>query len=213
MTAAEIQGYAEALANVAERFNQPVPEQPKASAFDLDREFPDGEYVDPGKVKNLFRQIINQPAPVDHTARNLAAQGLYGQVKAERADDFKRWGSEIDREIGKLDVSYWTYTNLIAIVKMVRGEHVDELVAEKAQRLANESHPTIRSGSGGLGSVSHTQQTTLESETIPAEWLTKARAAGITEDKVTEFCQTTGETREQFYANLAKYGRGAVISG
>jgi hypothetical protein len=206
MTAAEIHGYAEGLANVAERFNQPVP-QAQPDRFDLD--LPDEEYLSGKQVKGILRQY----QPVDQAARNLGAQALYGQVRAACADDFKRWGPEIDRHIGQIDRAYWTYDALISIVKLVRGEHVDELVAEKAQRLANESHPTIRSGSGGSGSGPHTQQTTLDSDTVPAEWRAKALKEGIDEAKVTEFCQMTGQTREQYYAELAKYGKGAHISG
>jgi hypothetical protein len=212
MTAAEIHGYAEGLANVAERFNQPVQQQAPANRFDLDLPENDQEYLQVGQVRRLIHQIANQPAPQDPVARQLASQGLYTAIRQSRADEFKRWGPEIDAEIRRLDVSYWTYDALNTIVNMVRANHVDELVAEKAQRLANESHPTIRSGSGGSGS-GPINTTTLESDTIPAEWLTKARAAGITEEKVTEFCQATGQTREQYYADLARYGRGAHISG
>jgi hypothetical protein len=215
-SAEEILGIAEGLASVAERFNQPVIQQPQEqprNRFDLDLPADDAEYLQVGAVRRLLGTLANQPAPVDETARNLAAQAVYGNIRQQRADEFRRWQAEIDNEIRRLPVPYWTYDALNTIVNMVRANHVDELVAEKAQRLSNESHPTIRSGGGGSAGVSNANQTTLDSDTIPAEWLTKARAAGVTEEKVTEFCQATGQTREQYYADLAKSQKGPVIYG
>jgi hypothetical protein len=201
----------EQQAAVLQRFNQPTHTEPR-NRFDLDVQ--DDEYLTGRQVKGLFQQLANQPAPVDQTARNLAAQGLYTNIRAARADEFKRWGSEIDNEIRRLDVSYWTYDALNTIVNMVRANHVDELVAEKAQRLANEAHPTIRSGSGGSGGGPLTQQRTLDSDTLPKSWVDKARLLGIDETTVREFAQIAGTTPDEYLADVEKYGKnGAVIRG
>ena len=195
------------------RFNQTpqAPEQPK-NRFDFD--LPDDEYLTGRQVKGIMQQIANQGPPVDTTARNLAAQGLYSNIRQSRADEFKRWGSEIDAEIRRLPVEYWTYDALNTIVKMVRANHVDELVAERAQRLRDESHPTIRSGSGGSGSGIPTQQRSLESETLPRGWVERAKANGIDESVVREFAQIAGITPDEYLADVEKYGKnGAVIRG
>jgi len=194
-----------------QRFNQPV-QQPESSRFDLDLPA-DDEYIDGKKFKQILSRVVNQGPPVDATARNLAAQGLYTNIRSQFADDFKRWGGEIDAEIRKLPVDYWTYDALNTIVKMVRANHIDEIAAEKAQRLVNESHPTIRSGTGGLGGVTHTQQKNLESPELPKGWVDKARAAGIDEATVREFCNLTGQTPDQYLAEVEKYGKGAIIHG
>ena len=215
MTAAEILGVAEgqsaALENansMLQRFNQPV-QEPK-NRFDHDLPQDDEAYLQVGQVRRLINTIANQPAPVDQMARQLAAQGLYANIKNEHADMFKRWGSEIDNEIRKLPVEYWTYESLNTIVKMVRANHVDELVAEKAQRLASESHPTIRSGTGGLGGGSHTQPIF---ETGPKDMLARLKAVGISsEAELREACRGTGIEPDQYLIELEKYGK-AIIRG
>jgi hypothetical protein len=206
-------GQAAALDNansMLQRFNQPV--QEPRNRFDLD--LPDDEYLTGRQVKGILQNIANQPAPVDQRARQLAAESLYGNLRQSRADEFKRWGSEIDNEIRRLDVSYWTYDALNTIVNMVRANHVDELVAEKAQRLASESHPTIRSGTGGSGGGSHIQQRTLDSDTLPKGWVEQAKLRGIDESTVREFAQMQGITPDEYLAQVEQYGKnGAVIRG
>jgi hypothetical protein len=217
MTAAEILGVAEgqsaALENansMLQRFNQPIQEQPK-NRFDMDLPADDSEYLQVGQVRRLISNLANQPAPVDQRARQLAAESLFGNLQQSRADEFKRWGSEIRAEIAKLHVDYWTYDALNTIVNMVRANHVDELVAEKAQRLANESHPTIRSGTGGLGSGSHTQPIF---ETGPKDMLARLKAVGISsEAELRQACAGTGIEPDQYLAELEKYGKGAIIRG
>jgi hypothetical protein len=210
-------GQAVALENanaMLQRFNQPVQQPEPRNRFDYDLPADDNEYLQVGQVRRLIGAIANQPAPVDATARNLAAQGLYTNIRSQRADEFKRWGSEIDAEIRRLDVSYWTYDALNTIVNMVRANHVDELVAEKAQRLANESHPTIRSGTGGSGGGSHIQQRTLDSDTLPKGWVEQAKLRGIDESTVREFAQMQGITPDEYLAQVEQYGKnGAVIRG
>lgn len=212
-SAEEILGIAEMAASQLARFNQQpqVPQEQPRNRFDLD--LPDDEYLTGRQVKGILSQFANQPAPVDTHARNLAAQGLYGTLKSNRADEFRRWEREINAEIGKLDVSYWTYDALNTIVNMVRANHVDELVAEKAQRLANESHPTIRSGTGGSAGGSHTQTLSLESDRVPKDMVARARAVGIDDATLAEVCRDTGITPDQYLQELERYGKGAVIRG
>ena len=208
------QAYALEQANATlQKFNQPVPVQ-QHNAFDLDRELPDGEYAENAKVKDVIRRLASQGTPVDQGARQLAAQGLYANLRVLRADEYKRWGSEIDQEINKLPMDYWTLANLETIVNIVKSRHIDELAAEKAQRLVNESHPTIRSGSGGSGGVPQNIQRSLDSDAMPKGWVDKARSAGIDEATVREFCEITGQTPDQYLAEVEKYGKnGSVIRG
>ena len=197
------------MAEVASRFNQPIPQQPPPNRFDLD--LPDEEYLTGRQVKGLLQQFANQPAPVDHHARQLGAEAVYAGAQARHPEAFRRWKGEIDAEIRKLPIEYWTNQNMDVIVKMVRGEHADELAAEKAQRLIDESHPTIRSGTGGLGSVSNTQPIF---ESGPADMLARLKAVGITsEAELREACKGTGIEPAQYLAELEKYGKGAVIRG
>src|SRR4051812_26266102 len=198
--------------NMLQRFNQPV-QQPQSNAFDLDRELPDGEYAANEKVKDVIRRLAAQGQPGDPVARRLAAQAVYAGIRQTYADDFKRWQPELDAEIGKLPVDYWTYDSLTTIVKMVRANHLDELVAEKAKRLNEDAHTTIRSGSGGSGGGSHTQHVSLDSDTLPKGWKAQAQSLGIDEQTVLEWCQMTGDTPDKYLADVAKWGKAAVIRG
>jgi len=217
-TADEILGIATGQAYALEqanqmlgKFNQP-PAEPPRSRFDLD--IADDQYIEGRQLKQIVHSLVNQ-SPQDPVARNLAASALYTNIRTQFSEDFKKWGSEIDAEIRKLPVDYWTYDALNTIVKMVRANHLDEIAAEKAQRLLQEQHPTIRSGSGGSGSGPQYNNTrTLDSDTLPQGWVTQARARGIDEATVREFCEMTGQTPEQYLAEVEKYGKNAgVIRG
>jgi hypothetical protein len=209
---AEGQAYALEQQNaLLQRFNQPVQQVPQdpVSRFDLD----DEGYVQGKDVKNLLRLAMSQQPQGDPAARQLAAQALWANLQNMRADDFRRWGQEIEREVSKLPVEHWTLDNLKICVDIVKSRHIDELAAEKAQRLVDESHPTIRSGTGGSGSGPLTPQRTLASDTLPKAWVEKAKTLGIDETVVREFAQMQGITPEQYLAEVERYGKGAVIRG
>ena len=196
-----------------DRFNQPTPQPPapQPSRFDLD--LPDEEYLTGRQVKGILQQFANQPAPVDMIGRQQAAQAMLAALQIQRADDFKRWGPEISQELAKLDQMHWTLDNLKIVVDIVKSRHINELAAEKAQQLVNESHPTIRSGTGGSAGGPLAQPISLDAEGVPKAWATAAKAAGITEAEIREWCAMTGDTPEKFMADLVKFGKGTVIRG
>jgi hypothetical protein len=209
-SAEEILGIAEAQAAM---LNRPVQVQmpQQMNRFDLD--MPDDDYVDGKRLKALIARFGNNPNTVDYGARQQAAGALLATVEMRRADDFRRCGMEIRQELVKLDPGNWTLDNLNIVVDIVKSRHIDELAAEKAQRLVSESHPTIRSGSGGsVGGVPY-RQPTMDSEGVPREWASAAKAAGISEQQIWEFCQQAGITEQQYYNDLIKYGIGGVIHG
>lgn len=194
------------------KFNQPAPTPapPPRNAFDLD--LPDEEYLNGAQVKQILARIAAQPTPVDWVGRGQSAQAVLGTVQIQRAEDFKRWPQEINAELSKLPQEHWSLDNLRTIVDIVKSRHIDELAAEKAERLVNEAHPTIRSGSGGSGG-GPTIQPTLDGDDLPKEWVEKLRAEGIDETKVREFCEATGQTVAQYYADVVKWGKSGVIHG
>lgn len=187
----------------------PAPVQQR-DRFDLD--IPDDEYLNGAQLKQILSRMAAQPAPVDWTSRQQSAGALLAAVQMQRAEDFKRWGPEINAELQKLAAEHWTLDNLKILVDIVRSRHIDELAAERAEQLRNDTHPTIRSG-GGSGSGPHTAQPTLAQEGLPKDWVDKLRAQGIDEAKVQEFCKETGQTVEQYYADVMRWGKGGVIHG
>ena len=210
-SAEEILGIAEAQAAALQRPLQVQVPQQQYSRFDMD--MADDDFVDGKRLKRLISQFANNPATIDYAARQQAAGALLATIEMRRAEDFRRWGTEIRQELLKLDPGVWTLDNLNIVVDIVKSRHIDELAAEKAQRLVNESHPTIRSGSGGSGSGVPYKPMTMDSEGVPREWREAARAQGITEQQVWEFCQQAGISEEQYYKDLVKYGKGGVIHG
>lgn len=195
------------------KFNQPIPQPPvQAPVNRFDHDLPDDEFLTGRQVKQILQQVAGQ-VPSDPVARQLAAQSLYAGVQQARAAEFKRWGQEIQMEISRLPVEHWTLDSLNTLVNIVKSRHIDELAAEQAQRLVNESHPTIRSGTGGSGSGPQTPEMSLEADGIPPQWKAQAQKLGVTEREIEEFCQMTGQTKQQYYAELVKYGKGGVIRG
>lgn len=214
-TAEEILGIADASLYALDRVQQqqyvpPVQQQQQQNRFDLD--IPDDEYLNGAQLKRIISQIASQPAPVDYTARQQSAGALLSAVQMQRADDFRRWGPEINIELQKLPMESWTLDNLKILVDIVKSRHIDELAAEKAEQLRNDPHPTIRAG-GGSGGGTHTPQLTLEQDGLPKDWVDKLRAQGIDEAKVQEFCNLTGQTVAQYYKDVMTFGKSGVIHG
>jgi hypothetical protein len=209
-SAEEILGIAEAQAQM---LNRPIQVQAPQQMQRFDMDINDDDYIDGKKFKQMVSRFAQNPNTVDYGARQQAAGALLATVEMRRADDFRRWGMEIRQELVKLDPGNWTLDNLNIVVDIVKSRHIDELAAEKAQRLVSESHPTIRSGSGGPGGGVPYRQPTMDTEGVPREWASAAKAAGISEQQIWEFCQQAGITEQQYYNDLIKYGKGGVIHG
>ena len=210
-TPEEILGIAEAQAAMLARPIQVQAPQQVPSRFDMD--INDEDYIDGKRFKQAVRAFANNPNTVDYGARQQAAGALLATVEMRRAEEFRRWGMEIRQELVKLDPGNWTLDNLNIIVDIVKSRHIDELAAEKAQRLVSESHPTIRSGTGGTASGVPYRQKNMDSEGVPREWSQAAKSAGITEQQIWEFCQAAGISEEQYYTDLIKYGKGGHVHG
>lgn len=213
-SADEILGIAGALLTVAERFNQPIPQvqvqAPAPNRFDVD--IPDEEYIQGKDVKRIMQQF--QGPQNDPVARQQALALTVDRLRERYKKDFEKWGGEIYQMWNSIHPDHITLDTLESCVKMVRSNHVSEIAAEMAQQLAGDTHQTIRSGTGGSGSGPLTQQKTVQSESLPAEWRSKAQSLGITDATVREWCQMTGESPEQYLATVEKYGtNGAVIRG
>lgn len=194
-----------------DRFNQPQP-QPQTPQNRFDMDLPDDEYIQGRDVKRILQQVTAQ-APQDPVARAQAAGALYMAIKADPSnkDIFPRWEAEFRNEAAKLPVEHWNLDTLATIARIVRSNHVAELAREMAEQMSNEAHPTIRSGTGGSGGVPQVQQRL--DDVAPEGWRKEALAKGITEATVLEFCQVTGQTPEQYMAELTRFGKGGVIHG
>lgn len=100
----------------------------------------------------------------------------------------------------------WTLDNLATAVKLVRGNHYEDLVNDRARELAANQGLTLRTDGSPAGSGPINKALTLESEKLPSDYKEKLAKAGISESTVREFCRSTGQTMEQWFTNAEKLG-------
>lgn len=192
MTAEQILGIAQTATDMLSSVPAAAPTvAPQPSVFDVG----DDEYVSGAQLKRYF----NERPATDDVAIRLAGDASLGIVKQQFAQDFARYGPEIDALIARVPSNLRTIDNLQRVVKMIRSDHVDEIAAERAQQLAATMAPGLRPTGGGAPLAPVSREHSLESEKIPPEWKERARAAKITEDTVAEFCRANDMTPIDFY--------------
>ena len=196
-------GYEDAF-NANRAFAAPAPAAPPAPAQPAGPfRFPDDDAILTGKdfrstLERAFAQVVG---PQLQQTADIAASSSYAAAAARRPKEFEKWGPEIQQELTKLPRHLWTLDNLEQVVTFVRGKHADEYARELAQQLVTQMDPTIRPTGGGSGPIpSQTEEKRpLESDTIPEDWKRRAKAAGITEATIREFCTANDMAPEEFW--------------
>jgi hypothetical protein len=196
MTPEQILGIAEVL--VTER-PQPEPAAPAVNTAPQGFDFADDDYISGKQLRDTLGRFV----PQQNTAVELAASANVGIVRQMHAQDFARYGREIENKIAQVPAHLRTLDNLQMVVKMVRSDHVDEIAHERAQQLVSTMDPTLRSNGGGAPPVPASHENTLAADTVPAEWKRRALAAGITDRTVEEFCRSNDMTPADFYKQFA----------
>jgi hypothetical protein len=153
----------------------------------------DDEYLTYGQ----FRQLAASQR--DTSALDLAAETAQALVEARHPAEFAKYGEEIRGMIRQVPGNLRTIANLEQVVRMVRGNHIDEIAAERAQQLVNAMPATLRSGGGASPGAPVDRSASLESEKIPAEWKQRAQRNGVDENIVAEFCRANDMTVAAFY--------------
>lgn len=194
-TAEEVLGIAAALTDIVERGAQPPAPPAPLPADDI----ADDEYVSGAQVKRLL-----QSRPVDDTPVRLAADANLSITRQRFARDFERYGSEIDAKLRTIPHNLRTLDNLETVVKLVRSDHLDEIVSEEATRRASEMAPALRSSGAAAPGAPVTREYSLESDKIDPEWKRRALESGITERVVEDFCRANDMPVEAFYKQFEK---------
>lgn len=191
-----------------------APPQPQGNRFDLD--IGDEDLVSGRQLKEIVQRYGQQSAG-DPVARQLAVGANLRAIQQAEADAFRRWGPELQVEISKIPPDMRSLDNLQLVVDIVKSRHVQELVDEqarqKAVQLAQEQVATIRSGTGGSTTIPPTAAIDMQSDALPEQWRRLAQDKGLTVDQVREFCQATGQSVEQYFETVKKYGSGAIVHG
>jgi hypothetical protein len=205
------------MASVAKPFQPQAPPQPQyqapapvaSTAIDLEG------YVTGAQAQAIQRDALARFESGNATAIDLAASGNLGIVQQMFASDFAKFGPEIMTELAHVPKTSWSVDNLKRIVKFVKSDHLDEIAGERAQQLAQQMEPTMRSiGGAGSAPVPTTQPDGFKAqwEKLPPEWRAKAEKEGITETVVEEFCRgNEGMTPQDFFKQFGNRAIGEAI--
>lgn len=213
-TAEEIVNLGDQMFGILQQFNQqgrvaqpagqpvtPAPVTPTDAGVE------DDQYVSGRQLKSYMDQLAQTRfAPQMQQLAAQASQGVIGLVRREHADDFKRWGPEIEGLIAGLPAAERSLDNVERVVKYVRSEHLPELLADKERELRQQLQsemvsPGLRSsGAPGAGPVPTSIEYSLASDKLPPQWKEQALRAGLTDQIIDEFCRGNNNmSRETFF--------------
>lgn len=147
------------------------------------------------------RSAVEQISPWLAQVADQQAVVSYNIAKREHSDIFKKWEPEIVATLGKVPRANWTLDVIENAIKFVKGNHVDEIAAEKVRAFESIVESTMRS-TGRAGSIpvsprQDTAETTLEK--LPEQWRSHAKAVGIGARELQEFCWANDITMDEFF--------------
>jgi len=169
----------------------------------------DDDYVTAAHLRQAQQNAVNQLSPYLATVADQQATFGYNLAKDKNQVVFQKYEPEIIQVLNRVPRAQWTLDVIQNAVTFVKGNHVDELVADKVRGLEATMNSTMRStGRAGLGSDSPTRETVESSlDKAPDAWKIHAKAVGITEQEVWEFCRNTDTTPDEFFK---QFGKGLV---
>ena len=204
-TPEEILGISTQLYGIVEKFNQQSAVQPPAPAPSAaaPTTFNDDDFVSGAQVRQLLQQAAGQVTPqMQQNAEGLAQMAL-SMVRDKQKDVFERYGPEVQTYLANMPKTAWTVDNLTQVANLVRSNHLDELVAEKARQLVAEQLPTMRSNGGaGPGASIPNASRSIQSDTLPDRFRKMAAAVDLTDSDLADFCRVNQTTPEAFFAGL-----------
>lgn len=204
-TATEVLNLASTMAD-ALRANQPLPPPPPAAPPAQPPTTPGNPTLDdwivrPDEASRRVAESVfaDKLAPAIQGIQGIAQQFASTQrmlAETKFADDFRRWAPEIDAVMAQVAPEQRTVDNYEKVVKFVRGNHVEEIAVERAKQLLAQGGVGERSGGSGFGGTASPSGVDLTK--LPHGVGEIARAKGITEGVVLEFCKATGTPPEKW---------------
>jgi hypothetical protein len=193
---------ASALQTLASR-PQPAPPPPRSAPVSI----ADDDVMTGKDVRTLLEQA-SQPV-VSHLQSlqaNVAHANLV-RVRDSHPKLFQKYGHEVDALLVNVPIEHRTIDTIENIVKIVRGDHVEDLARELAQDMFS-GDPTLRSnGSSGSNRGYSPVQTgrMTESEELPADYRAILQEKGITEETLREFCASQNITAQEWFEKAKKH--------
>lgn len=179
-------------------------QQPQRPAAPQAPSLADDDFATGAQVRGYLDQRATQ---FTQSLGNTAAQAASlarGLVEQQDPEPFKRWGREIDTLLQNVPKEQVTLDAVRQAVRIVKADHVDELAAERAERLAAERIPTTRSNGGASSGSSPNTIASLDSPDIPDHWKRSAAAVGLSERELHEFCAANGMSPDAFVEQFKK---------
>lgn len=181
-----------------------VPVQPAAPLGDED-------YVTARDLKAAQQGALSQLSPYLQSVADQQATMSYSlaKSKAENQAVFTKYEPEVIGVLQRVPRANWTLDVIDNAVTFVKGKHADELAADRVRQLESTLDSAMRStGRAGLNSASPPTETVASGlAKTPDGWRARAKAVGITEDQIREFCWANETTPEEFFK---QFGSGLI---
>lgn len=148
-----------------------------------------------------FIRVKDLPALANERMRPVYeanAQTAYHIVSQQYAKEFAKYGPEILVNINRIPVEQRSVDNLRAAVKFTLADHLDDLVRDRMHEASPEML-TLRSTGAAPASVQPTNDLSLKSDKMPADYRARLERVGMTEAVLDEYCRANSMTREQFF--------------
>lgn len=134
------------------------------------------------------------------------ASMAYETVRRENPKVFDKYGPEVDAILARLPAEQRTLDAVKWAVKIVKGDHADDLAREYAAQIQAEQNPMLRSNGGAPGTpiAPPSDAVSLQSDKIPEDYRERLKRAGVTESVAKEFCDANGISMKDFVAQFEK---------
>lgn len=144
----------------------------------------------------LFQQTQEAQAKVWDGLQRTQAETIRALANQRFADDFRRWGPEIDGTMAQVPLDQRTLDNYEKVVTYVRGKHALELAREEAQKLMAQG--ALGERSNGAMSVPGASGNVFSLKNLPDGLATQAERHGLTVQQVVDYCKANNCTPEQW---------------
>lgn len=167
-------------------------------------------YTDPATYQNqLFnynnwqvQQQLSQAAqPLVSNMADMSKFASQSDPKFQKV--WSRWGHEIEREIASLPAHMRNKQAYDMAASIVKGNHADELADERAREIAAQQGANLERAGANPGAPMPPSSPLEELWADDTnKWVRDAKAAGMTQDSVRDYCKKTGTDLTQYVADI-----------
>lgn len=189
---------ADALATVQPQTKPMAPQGSPANPIQPTMPTADDYTLDPvAAAQRQMEYNYNQRmAPVFQTIQQQLAGTARGLAAQSHAQDFQKWGPEIDGLVATVPQEQRTTQLYEQAVKIVRANHIEDIVAERTQ--ARMAEMGIERTSAGGNAVAPVGVGTVSLDKLDPAYKAAMDRVGIGQNELNEFLAKTHQSVEQF---------------